>query len=147
MLRCKTIKTSVLHVNNDGFTSPLIIPTLEKRAPGPLSWLRDLALLTNYPSHSTRLRHTVVTLTFDHTAVSALPLSQDFTACNMVFLRPKWTLNYLSVWSIQWKVLRLLVKAFQFFWKVRPWLYTTDLTTVEQRWANISFVLPFNFMS
>ena len=84
MLRCKTIKTSILHVNNDGFTSPLIIATLEKRAPRPFS-LRDLALLTNYPSHSTRLRHTAVTFTFDHSAVSALPLSQDFTACNMVF--------------------------------------------------------------
>ena len=71
MLRCKTIKTSILHVNNDGFTSPLIIGTL-----------RDLALLTNYPSHSTRLRHTAVTFAFDHTVVSALPLSQDF---NMVF--------------------------------------------------------------
>ena len=74
MLRCKTIKTSILHVNNDGFTSPLIIGTL-----------RDLALLTNYPSHSTRLRHTAVTFTsirhspcFDHTVVSALPLSKDF---------------------------------------------------------------------
>ena len=88
MLRCKTIKTSILHVNKDGFTSPLIIATLEKRAPRPLS-LRDLALLTNYPSHSTRLRHTVVTFTFDHTAVSALPLSQDFTACNMVFFASK----------------------------------------------------------
>jgi len=33
MLRCKTIKTFILHVNNDGFTSPLIIGTLEKQAP------------------------------------------------------------------------------------------------------------------
>lgn len=30
--------------------------------PAPIS-LRDLALLTNYPSHSTRLRHTAVTFT------------------------------------------------------------------------------------
>jgi len=28
---CKTIKTSILHVNNNSFTSPLIIGTFEKR--------------------------------------------------------------------------------------------------------------------
>ena len=91
MLRCKIIKTSILHVNNDGFTSPLIIATLEKRAPRPLS-LHKLALLTNYPSQPFPLP--AVTFTFDHTAVSALPLSQDFTACNMVFCvqSERWTI-------------------------------------------------------
>ena len=33
-----------------------------QQSPAPIS-LRDLALLTNYPSHSTRLRHTAVTFT------------------------------------------------------------------------------------
>ena len=35
MLDAKTIETSILRVNNDSFTGPLIIGTFEKRAPGP----------------------------------------------------------------------------------------------------------------
>ena len=34
MLDAKTIETSILRVNNDSFTGPLIIGTFEKRAPG-----------------------------------------------------------------------------------------------------------------
>ena len=32
-VRCKTIETSILHVNNNSFTGPLIIGAFEKRAP------------------------------------------------------------------------------------------------------------------
>ena len=35
MLDAKTIETSILRVNNDSFTGPLIIGTFEKRTPGP----------------------------------------------------------------------------------------------------------------
>ena len=35
MLDAKAIETSILRVNNDSFTGPLIIGTFEKRAPGP----------------------------------------------------------------------------------------------------------------
>ena len=35
-MRCKTIETSIFHVNNNNFTDPLIIGTFEKRAPGHL---------------------------------------------------------------------------------------------------------------
>ena len=38
MLDAKTIETSILRVNNDSFTGPLIIGTFEKRAPGPEGW-------------------------------------------------------------------------------------------------------------
>ena len=34
MLDAKTIETSILRVNNDSFTGPLIIGTFEERAPG-----------------------------------------------------------------------------------------------------------------
>ena len=35
-MRCKTIETSIFHVNNTSFTDPLIIGTFEKRASGHL---------------------------------------------------------------------------------------------------------------
>ena len=35
MLDIKPTETSILHVNNNSFTGPLIIGTFEKRAPGP----------------------------------------------------------------------------------------------------------------
>ena len=34
-VRCKTIETSILIVNEDSLPGPLIIGTFEKRAPGP----------------------------------------------------------------------------------------------------------------
>ena len=33
-VRCKTFETSILHVNNNSFTGPLIF---QKRTPGPIS--------------------------------------------------------------------------------------------------------------
>ena len=45
-------ETSILRVNNDSFTGPLIIGTLEKRAPGPGCLNLDSAIhrINHYPA-------------------------------------------------------------------------------------------------
>ena len=41
-VRCKSIETSILHVNNNSFTGPLIIGTFKKQAPEHSKWDQNL---------------------------------------------------------------------------------------------------------
>ena len=47
MLDKKLTETSILHVNNNSFTGPLIIGAFEKRAPGHLLDFKSSAALVN----------------------------------------------------------------------------------------------------
>ena len=99
-----------------------------------LAWLGVVDKLP-FPLHPSVCFVTLSQFHFrSHSCGFRLRLSWDFLKYGC--LRPKWTSNYLSIWSLH-------LKAFHFYWKVRLWLYTTpEPTTVEQRLANIWFILP-----
>ena len=108
-VRCKTIYTSIQHVNNNSFTGPLIIETFEKRAPGHIGGNRfqpRLKLVNQsniQPGFSNQylLIHVVCVYQFRFLGnfPTSPPLAQHFSPRGMLMLtlsqgRGRWTVSH-----------------------------------------------------
>ena len=109
-----------------------------------LAWLGVVDKLP-FPLHPSVCFVTLSQFHFrSHSCGFRLRLSWDFLKYGC--LRPKWTSNYLSIWSLQQKVLRLLVKAFHFFWKSSAVVVHNGADDSGTKVSKYLIYFAFNFM-